>query len=151
MAAIKEIIYGMIGGIIGGLAMVGVDLTMGMDDLYIDWLPRVIGMTPSADNLIIGLAMHLGIAVIYGAFFAILFDLLGREDTIVNGLAWGIIYGVVLVILAAIGFMFIIPAVISGFPTIIDLANPNLMMIAGMAAVHILYGAITGLIYVIFR
>ncbi|MFW9856010.1 MAG: hypothetical protein ACFFFG_13225 [Candidatus Thorarchaeota archaeon] len=164
MAGIKEILYGMIGGFIGGIAMaggvIGMDAMLGtdMDALFTDWIPRVIDnflpgivQTPPDDaNLIIGIAAHLIIAIIYGGIFAIVFDLLGREDTFVNGLIWGIIWGIVVLILAAVGFM-LLPSIVSGFPDVLTMLMNDLMMLGGMAAGHIIFGALTGVVYVILK
>ena len=156
MTGVKDLIYGAIGGIIGGIAMagaiMGMDamLTTSMSDMFTDWLPRVIGMTPDAGNLMIGLAMHMMMSVVYGALFAIVFDLLGREENIISGLIFGAIYGIILMGLAMVGFM-VMPMVFAGFPDVIAIAMGDMLVLGGMVAGHVMFGIITGVVYTLLK
>jgi hypothetical protein len=62
--------------------------------MHTDWLPGMIGILASPNNLLLGLGMHMGVSVVYGIIFGILLylwvELLGRDDpSLVLGLSMG--------------------------------------------------------------
>jgi uncharacterized membrane protein YagU involved in acid resistance len=83
--ALRALATGTVAGLAGGLLFTAVLLE-------VDGLPTIAGLA-GARSILVGIAVHLLIAVVIGSSFAVLF----RRETIdaASSLAWGICYGVV--------------------------------------------------------
>lgn len=143
----KNIVYGILGGITSGILMVMGALIMGISQMYTDWLPSMLGIAPSANNLIIGLALQMMGSVIVGAVFGfflfIWVEQFGKEEpTLVTSLGFGLIYGVVFLLIATGELIFIIPAVFEEIMT-------DLTKLFFWSVGHIMEGLIIGLVFII--
>jgi uncharacterized membrane protein YagU involved in acid resistance len=128
--ALRALATGTVAGLAGGLLFTAVLLE-------VDGLPTIAGLADARSTLV-GVAVHLLIAVLIGSSFAVLF----RRETIdaASSLAWGISYGVVWWFL---GNLTLLPWLLGQRPewTAADLAEGFPSLVG-----HLLYGAGLGLV-----
>lgn len=143
----KKLSYGLIGGLVGGLAMLPGLMMMEVeteDDGKMSMLESLSLMMGDKD-LLIGLLIHMMVAIIYGVIFGVVILLylsqFGKEHpNLVQSIGIGLVYGVVLQLIATAGMMVM--------PTEVDLdANDMLILFLGQFMGHLVYGATTGLAY----
>jgi hypothetical protein len=125
----NKIIGGIVGGIAGGIVFGLMMALMGM-------MPMIAGLVGS-QSAAVGWIVHLAISMFIGATFALLFG--DRSTAYATGLLWGLGYGVIWWVL---GPLVIMPALM-GMPLFM-FNSMTLMSLVG----HLIYGAVTGLVYV---
>ncbi|MFQ5978397.1 MAG: hypothetical protein ACE5OZ_09735 [Candidatus Heimdallarchaeota archaeon] len=143
----KKLSYGLVSGIIGGLAMLPGLIMMEVEtenDGKMSMLESLSLMMGDKD-LLMGLLIHMMVAIIYGVIFGVVILLyvsqFGKEHpNLVQSVGIGLVYAVVLQIIAAMGMMVM--------PSEIDPdANDMLILFLGQFMGHLVYGAVTGLAY----
>ena len=131
-AAIDGLVAGLVGGIVSALVLLVLGLFSGNSTLNI--LQRF--DTTANGSALLGTVMHLAVSVIYGALFAILLNLISQVWPAARRISWllGIIYGLVLMLLAEVIFS-------SGF-------NYQLGELSSIdfALFHIAYGVTLGIV-----
>ncbi len=130
---VQRIIGGVVGGVAGGLVFGAMMGTMGM-------LPMVASVVGSG-SAAIGFLYHMFNSVIIGAIFGLIFGAWSR--TYGQGASFGLLYGAIWWVL---GPLVLMPLMLGmGTPQFgMALAPPILMSLVG----HLLYGLLTGLVYV---
>ena len=131
----QRVVGGVVGGIAGGLVFGAMMFMMGM-------LPMVASVVGSKSALI-GFAYHMFNSVIIGAVFGLIFGALSRSYG--QGALFGLVYGAIWWVL---GPMILMPLLLGmGGPQFgMAFTTPMLMSLAG----HLVYGLITGLVYVAY-
>lgn len=130
----KRVIGGVVGGVAGGLVFGGMMGVMGM-------LPMVASVVGSQSALV-GFLYHMFNSVIIGALFGLAFGALSR--TYGRGVLFGLLYGAIWWVL---GPMILMPLLLGmGLQFGAALTPPMLVSLAG----HLVYGLITGLVYVAY-
>lgn len=135
---------GAIGGLLAGVVM-GVMLQMMMTPVITRAIPALYGM----DGAIVGWIAHLFHSVVFGLIFVAIVSttpLSKYTDTTVRSAGLGIVYGIVIWVIAA---GIVMPLWLSGvgFPNAPPLPNFNPMSLVG----HLVYGVILGAVYVPLR
>lgn len=125
----NKLVGGMVGGAAGGLVFGMMMMMMGM-------MPLIASMVGS-QSVAVGWVLHLLISLFIGATFGVIFG--EHSTTYLAGLGWGLLYGVVWWVL---GPLVIMPAML-GMPLFMF----NSMALMSMVG-HLIYGAVTGLVYV---
>lgn len=125
-----RLVYGVIGGLVGG-ALFGILMQMmGM----IEMIAQLVGST----SLLMGWLVHLFNSALFGAIFALL---VGRwADRFVPGVLLGLAYGVLWWVLVA---LIIMPAWLGMTEMILALNTVAWQSLAG----HLLYGLLLGLVF----
>jgi len=128
----ERVIGGIIGGVAGGLVF---GMMMGMMGM----LSMVAGVVGS-QSPVVGFAYHMFNSIVIGAIFGFVFG--NRSHTFAQGALWGLLYGFIWWILGPLVLM----PLMMGMPLQFGAAftSPMLMSLIG----HLIYGAITGLVYV---
>ena len=130
----QRIVAGVTGGVGGGLAFGAMMAAMGM-------LPMVASVVGSK-SAVVGFLYHMFNSVVIGAIFALLFG--AQSRTYGLGAALGLLYGVIWWVL---GPMILMPLLLGmGLQFGAAFTPPMLMSLVG----HLLYGLITGLVYVAY-
>jgi hypothetical protein len=135
----QRIVGGVIGGVAGGLVFGAWMAMMGM-------LPMVASVVGSQSALV-GFLYHMFNSVVIGAIFSLLFGAQSRTYSL--GAALGLLYGAIWWVL---GPMILMPLMLGmGAQGVASqfgaaLTPPMLMSLVG----HLLYGLITGLVYVAY-
>jgi uncharacterized membrane protein YagU involved in acid resistance len=130
----QRIVGGVIGGVAGGLAFGAMMAAMGM-------LPMVASVVGS-ESTVVGFLYHMFNSVVIGAIFGLLFG--AQSRTYGLGAALGLLYGVIWWVL---GPMILMPLLLGmGLQFGAAFTPPMLMSLVG----HLLYGVITGLLYVAY-
>ncbi len=128
----QRIMGGIVGGIAGGLVFGAMMGMMGM-------LPMVASVVGSQSALV-GFVYHMFNSVIIGAIFGFAFG--NQSHTFAQGAVWGLLYGFIWWIL---GPLVLMPLMLGmGLQFGAAFTPPMLMSLMG----HLIYGLITGLIYV---
>ncbi len=128
----QRIIGGIVGGIAGGLVFGAMMGMMGM-------LPMVASVVGSQSALV-GFVYHMFNSVIIGAIFGFAFG--NQSHTFAQGAVWGLLYGFIWWIL---GPLVLMPLMLGmGLQFGAAFTPPMLMSLMG----HLIYGLITGLVYV---
>ena len=131
----QRIVGGVVGGILGGLAFGAIMAMMGM-------LPMV-AMVVGSKSAIIGFLYHMFNSVIIGALFGLVFG--AFSHTYGQGALWGLLYGAIWWVL---GPMILMPLLLGmGLQFGAAFTPQMLMSLLG----HLVYGLITGLVYVAYR
>lgn len=131
---LQRIIGGVIGGVAGGLVFGAMMAMMGM-------LPMVASVVGS-QSPIIGFLYHMFNSVIIGAIYGFVFG--ARSYTYGRGVGLGLLYGVIWWVL---GPMILMPLLLGMGPQFAAaLTPPMLISLVG----HLVYGLITGLVYVAY-
>jgi uncharacterized membrane protein YagU involved in acid resistance len=130
----QRIVGGVIGGVAGGLVFGAMMAAMGM-------LPMVASVVGSKSALI-GFLYHMFNSVVIGAIFGFLFG--AQSRTYGLGAVLGLLYGAIWWVL---GPMILMPLMLGmGLQFGAAFTPPMLMSLVG----HLLYGLITGLVYVAY-
>ena len=130
----QRIVGGVVGGVAGGLVFGAMMAAMGM-------LPMVASVVGSKSALI-GFLYHMFNSVVIGAIFGFLFG--AQSRTYGLGAVLGLLYGAIWWVL---GPMILMPLLLGmGLQFGAAFTPPMLMSLVG----HLLYGLITGLVYVAY-
>jgi hypothetical protein len=130
----QRIVGGVVGGVAGGLVFGAMMAAMGM-------LPMVASVVGS-NSALIGFLYHMFNSVVIGAIFGFLFGAQGRTYGL--GAVLGLLYGAIWWVL---GPMILMPLLLGmGLQFGAAFTPPMLMSLVG----HLLYGLITGLVYVAY-
>ena len=130
----QRIIGGVIGGVVGGLVFGAMMAMMCM-------LPMV-AMVVGSKSAVIGFLYHMFNSVIIGALFGLIFG--AFSHTYGQGAIWGLVYGVIWWVL---GPLILMPLMLGmGLQFGAAFTPPMLMSLAG----HLVYGLLTGLVYVAY-
>src|ERR687894_2389142 len=129
----QRIVGGVVGGVAGGLVFGAMMAAMGM-------LPMVASVVGS-NSALIGFLYHMFNSVVIGAIFGLLFG--AQSHTYRLGAALGLVYGAIWWVL---GPMILMPLLLGmGTPQFgMAFTQPMLLSLVG----HLIYGLITGVVYV---
>jgi uncharacterized membrane protein YagU involved in acid resistance len=136
---VQQLVAGMIGGVVGGLAFGALMAMMGM-------LPMVASILGSK-SAVVGFLYHMFNSVVIGALFGLILG--GLSHTYARGATYGLLYGVVWWVLGPIILMPLLlgmgsEGIASQFGA--AFSAPMLMSLIG----HLIYGLLTGLVYVAY-
>lgn len=128
----QRLVGGIVGGSVGGVVFGAIMGMMGM-------LPMVASVVGS-QSAFVGFLYHMFNSIVIGGIFGFAFG--NQSHTFMQGLLWGLLYGTIWWIL---GPLVLMPLML-GMPLQFGAAftQPMLMSLVG----HLIYGAITGLVYV---
>jgi uncharacterized membrane protein YagU involved in acid resistance len=138
-------ITGGISGLVAGIVM-GIMLQMMMTPVITTAIPALYG----ANGLVAGWIAHLVHSIVFGLIFAAIVvsipSLRGYADRLTTSAGLGIVYGVLVWIVAA-GIVMPIWLGAVGFPMVPPLPNFNPMSLVG----HVVYGVILGGLFPLLR
>lgn len=125
----------------GAIAGLGGGLAFGLMMAMMGMLPMV-GMLVGVENAIVGFVVHLIISAIIGAIFGIIAIRLSPSwgPMLVAGAVYGVIWWV-------LGALILMPLMLGMTQMILAIGGPQWMSLLG----HILYGVVTGLLFVLLR
>ncbi len=145
----KIIGFSAVGGIIGGIIMGILAMaasSMGLMSFSI--FDVASNMIFNKVDLVMGWLIHLMMSLVYGIVFGIIIFLLltqfGQEEPdVTKSLIIGLVYGFILMIIAAM-VMMLMPPEVNGekIDILANMLDPLMMLVA-----HLVYGAVTGVVY----
>ncbi|OLS26121.1 MAG: hypothetical protein HeimC3_10940 [Candidatus Heimdallarchaeota archaeon LC_3] len=126
-----------------------------LPDLFTDYLPTIISLSPSPDYVILSHVLNLLISSIYGIIFGIFFYWLVVQDSnnklfklgklnIIYFSFFGLIYGFFLFIIGGITFLFL-------WPSLFNTISSDIFQGVFISLNHMIFGLLTCIIVVFYQ
>lgn len=131
------LIGGLVGGLVATIVMTILMMVLGDDSpppTALFW-SKYIGDGDPSDYMLPGMMLHLLYGIIAGGVFALIVPLIGFISlaTVGSAVLWGLIYGIVLFVGAAVFWMNIVLGM-----------EPEMKMVGMFLFFHLVYGAVLG-------